>query len=65
MTANRTRENRLSGMIEGLAETWATVEAKRAHQAETLKQKSLHLRFRALHVYPDRPEAKAETAKAS
>ena len=26
MTANRIRENRLSGMIGGLAETWAMVE---------------------------------------
>ncbi len=54
MTANRTRENRLSGMIGGLAETWARVEAIRAHNAETPKQTSLHLRLRALHFYPDR-----------
>jgi hypothetical protein len=44
MTANRTRENRLSGMIGGLAETWARVKAIRAHNAETPKQTSLHLR---------------------
>ena len=54
MTANRTRENRLSGMIGGLAETWARVKAIRAHNAETPKQTSLHLRLRALHFYPDR-----------
>jgi hypothetical protein len=53
MTANRTRENRLSGMIGGLAETWARVKAIRAHNAETPKQTSLHLRLRALHFYPD------------
>ncbi len=29
------------------------VEAMRAHQAETPKQTSLHLRLRALHFYPD------------
>jgi hypothetical protein len=55
MTANRTRETRLSGMIGGLAETWAMVKAIRAHQAETPKQTSLHLRLRALHFYPDHP----------
>jgi hypothetical protein len=54
MTANRTRENRLSGMIGGLAETCAMVKAIRAHEAETLKQTSLHLRLRALHFYPNR-----------
>ena len=54
MTANRTRENRLSGMIGGLAEMWARVEVIRAHNAETSKQTSLHLRLRALHFYPDR-----------
>ena len=43
MTANRNREIRLSGMIGGLAETWAMVKAIRAHQAETPKQTSLHL----------------------
>jgi hypothetical protein len=53
MTVNRTRENRLSGMIGGLAETWARVEAIRAHNAETPKQTSLHLRLRASHFYPD------------
>jgi hypothetical protein len=55
MTANRTRENRLSGMIGGLVETWAMVEAKRAHKAETPKQPSLCLRLRAPHFYPDPP----------
>jgi len=40
-------------MIGGLAETWARVEAIRAHTAETPKQTSLHLRLRALHFYPD------------
>jgi hypothetical protein len=53
MTVNRTRENRLSGMIGGLVETWARVEAKRAHNAETPKQPSLCLRLRAPHFYPD------------
>lgn len=53
MTANRTRENRLSGMIGGLAETWAMVKAIRAHNAETPKQTSLHLRLRASHFYLD------------
>jgi hypothetical protein len=57
MTANRTRENRLSGMTGGLAETWAMVKAKRAHNVETPKQTSLHLRLRALHFYPDRAQA--------
>ena len=57
MTANRTRENRLSGMIGGLAETWARVKAIRAHNAETPKQTSLHLRLRAPHFYPDREHA--------
>lgn len=59
MTANRTRENRLSGMIGGLAETWAMVKAIRAHNAETPKQTSLHLRLRALHFYPDGAADKA------
>jgi hypothetical protein len=59
MTANRTRENRLSGMIGGLAETWARVKAIRAHNAETPKQTSLHLRLRALHFYPDGAADKA------
>jgi hypothetical protein len=54
MTANRIRENRLSGMIGGLVETWAMVEAKRAHKAETPKQPSLCLRLRAPHFYPNR-----------
>ena len=53
MTANRIRENRPSGMIGGLAETRARVKAIRAHNAETPKQTSLHLRLRALHFYPD------------
>lgn len=53
MTANRTRETRLSGMIGGLAETWAMAKAIRAHKAETLKKTSLHLRFRAPHFYLD------------
>ena len=42
MTANRTRENRPSGMIGGLAETWVTP-----------KQTSLCLRLRASHFYPN------------
>jgi hypothetical protein len=53
MAANRTRENRLSGMTGGLAETWAMVKAIRAHNAETPKQTSLHLRLHAPHFYPD------------
>ena len=57
MTANRIRENRPSGMIGGLAETRARVKAIRAHNAETPKQTSLHLRLRALHFYPDRDAA--------
>jgi len=61
MTANRTRENRLSGMIGGLAETWTRVKAIRAHNAETPKQTSLHLRLRALHFYPDRRRGACES----
>ena len=53
MTANRIRENRLSGMIGGLAETWTIVEAIRAHKAETPKQISFNLRLCVLHFYPD------------
>lgn len=53
MTANRNREIRLSGMIGGLAETWAMVKAIRAHQAETPKQTSFYLMLCALYFYPD------------
>jgi len=53
MTANRTRENRLSRMIGGFVETWARVKATRAHKPETPKQTRLHLKLRALHFYPD------------
>ncbi|MCI0564907.1 MAG: hypothetical protein MN733_41095, partial [Nitrososphaera sp.] len=34
--------------------TWAMVKAIRAHNAETPKQTSLHLRLRASHFYLDR-----------
>ena len=36
----------------GLAETWAMVWAKRARNAETLKQPSLGLMLRAPYFYP-------------
>jgi hypothetical protein len=51
---NRTRENRPSGIVGGLAETWAMVEAKRARTVETPKQPSFNLTLRASHFYPDR-----------
>jgi hypothetical protein len=41
------------GITGGLVETWAMVEAIRAHKAETPKQTSFNLRLRALHFYPD------------
>src|SRR5918992_3828849 len=50
---NRTREIRPSGIAGELAETWAMVEAIRAHKAETPKQTSFNLRLCALHFYPD------------
>jgi hypothetical protein len=59
MTANRIRENRPSGMIGGLVETWIMVEAKRAHTAETPKQTSFYLRLHAPHFYPDGAAGKA------
>ena len=59
MTANRNREIRLSGMIGGLAETWAMVKAIRAHQAETPKQTSFYLMLCALYFYPDGAAGKA------
>ena len=53
MTANRIRENRLSGMIGRPVETLAMEKAKRARKAETPKQPSLRLRLSAPHFYPD------------
>ncbi len=50
---NRTREIRPPGIAGGLVETWARVEAIRAHKAETPKQTSVYLRSRALHFYLD------------
>jgi len=50
---NRTREIRASGIVGGLAETWAMEKGKRARKAETLKQPSLHLRSGAPYFYPD------------
>ena len=49
---NRTREIRPSGIVGGLAETWAMEKGKRARKAETPKQPSLCLRLRAPHFYP-------------
>ena len=50
---NRTRENRPSGIVGGLVETWAMEMANRARTAETPKQTSHHLRPHTPHFYPD------------
>ena len=42
----------MSSTRGGLAETWAMARAKRARQAETLKQPSLSLMLRAPYFYP-------------
>jgi len=57
MTANRIRENRLSGMIGRPVETLDMEKAKRARKAETPKQPSLRLRLSAPHFYPDPPQS--------
>ena len=53
MAANRTRENRPSGMKGRLTETRAMVEANRAPKVETPKQPSLDLQSIAPYFYPD------------
>ncbi|MCK5513175.1 MAG: hypothetical protein KAJ00_01645, partial [Deltaproteobacteria bacterium] len=44
---------RPSGIVGGLAETWAMEKAKRTRKAETPKQPNFHLRSGAPHFYPD------------